>query len=72
MIEQAPGSMSPDPRMCLWRGPSFDGAHAVCALMGKWGNCLEVGCYVGPDGSTREFDNGPEARARRLRAMRED
>lgn len=72
MIEQTPGSMSPNPSMCLWRGPSFDGIHSVCALASAWGNCLSVGCYIRPDGSTCEFDNSPEACERRLRAMKEE
>ncbi len=72
MIEQTPDSMSPNPSMCLWRGPSFDGIHAVCALTSAWGNCLSVGCFVRPDGSTREFDNSPEACGRRLREIKEE
>ena len=68
---QVTDTTCPDPPMCIWRGPSFDGVHAVCALMGQWGNCLEAGCYVRPDGGICEFDNSPEACERRLRAWGE-
>lgn len=63
------GSACPNPISCIWRGSSFDGKHAFCALMGRGGNCLEMGCYVKPDGSLCEIDNSPEACERRLRAM---
>lgn len=69
MREDRPGSTSPDPAMCLWRGSSFDGRHAWCSLAGAWTNCLEAGCFVTPDGGIVEYDNSPAACAKRLRRM---
>lgn len=72
MREQREGSMSPDPDMCLWGGDSFDGKHVSCRLANAWTNCLDVGCFVTPEGRHCELDNSPEACARRLRAMEKE
>ena len=72
MTEQLPDSFSPDPERCLWAGPARVGSSQFCKVCDKWCNCLAVGCFVRPDGSTCEFDNGPEACGRRLRAIKEE
>lgn len=61
------GSFTTDPDACIARGETAFGKYSFCALMQKWGTCLESGCYVQPDGGTCPVDNSPEAMARRVK-----
>lgn len=70
MRSEHPDCFSPDSVGCIARGGEVDGVHSFCGLMGAWGNCLEHGCYVRPDGSLCEIDNSPEAMERRVREMK--
>ena len=72
VTESRPDSTSPDPRMCLWAGPAVVGDNQFCKLARAWCNCLAAGCFVTPEGRHCAIDNGPEACARRLRAMKEE
>lgn len=70
MRGEHPDSFSPDAATCIARGESFNGVNAFCRLMNAWGNCLQMGCYVRPDGSLCELDNSAEAMAKRVRQMK--
>lgn len=69
VTEDRPDSTSPDPRSCLWAGPAIVGDNQFCKLRNAWCNCLAAGCFVTPEGRHCAIDNGPEACARRLRAI---